>query len=273
MATDKKIHTVLIGAGNLATRLGKALVKGGYAVDMVYSRTEASARTLAEALHTAWTTSPEAIQKEADFYIFSVKDDALESLAKTIAPGREGIFLHTAGSMPMDVFKGYASRYGVAYPMQTFSKDLDVDFSKIPCFIEASDYRTFLETVGLFGSICGSIQRLDSEKRRYLHLAAVFACNFTNHCYALAEKILAAQGLPFRLMQPLIEETAHKAALMSPKAAQTGPAVRYDENVIRKQEDLLKDDSATRRLYELMSESIHRLATTNEPQPSDHDKL
>lgn len=264
METDKHIHVILIGAGNLATQLGKALVKGGYAVDLVYSRTEASARTLANLLHTAWTVSTGDIPREADFYIFSVKDDALAGLAKAVAPGRKGIFLHTAGSMPMDVFKGYAGHYGVAYPMQTFSKDCDTDFSKIPCFIEAGDYRTFLETVGLFGSICGGIQRLDSEKRRYLHLAAVFACNFANHCYALAEKILAEQGLPFQLMRPLIEETARKAGAMSPKAAQTGPAVRYDANVIRKQEELLKDDPAMLRIYDLMSQSIHRLAGNND---------
>lgn len=266
MTTDKNIHIVLIGAGNLATQLGKALKKGGYAIDRVYSRTEESARTLADILHTSWTTSPEEIPDEADFYIFSVKDNALENLIRRIVPGRKGIFLHTAGSMPMDVFKGMTEHYGVAYPMQTFSKACDVDFSKIPCFVESSDYRTFLETVGLFGSICGGIQRLDSEKRRYLHLAAVFACNFTNHCYALAEQILAGQGLPFRLMQPLIEETARKAGTMSPREAQTGPAVRYDENVIRKQEDLLKDNPAMQQLYDLMSKSIHHLATSNDNQ-------
>lgn len=260
MEKDKDIHLILIGAGNLATQLGKTLVKNGYIVSQVFSRTEQSARTLSDQLHCEWTTSPEAIKDEADFYIFSVKDDALEDLIKDIAPGRKGIFLHTAGSMPIDVFRSCTSHYGVAYPMQTFSKDCDVDFSRIPCFVEASDYQTFLETVGLFGSICGSIQRLDSDKRKYLHLAAVFACNFVNHCYALAEKIMAEQGLPFRLLQPLIEETARKAGTFSPKEIQTGPAIRYDEKIIRRQEKLLQDQPDLQQLYDLMSKSIHHLA-------------
>lgn len=273
MQKDNSIRIILIGAGNVATQLGKALVKGGYSIVQVYSRTEDSAKTLAGLLKTSWTTFTADILKEADFYIFSVKDDALEGLIRAIAPERKGIFLHTAGSMPMNVFKDSAEHYGVAYPMQTFSRTCEVDFSKIPCFVEASDYHTFLETVGLFGSICGSIQRLDSDKRRYLHLAAVFACNFTNHCYALAEKILAEQGLPFSLMRPLIEETTRKAGVMSPKEAQTGPAVRYDENVIRRQEDLLKDAPDIRQLYDLMSKSIHELAINNDNQTSNYDKL
>lgn len=254
------IHVILIGAGNLATQLGKALVKGGYHVDQVFSRTETSAKTLAELLHVEWTVSTDAVRQEADFYIFSVKDAALEGLIKTIVPGRKGIFLHTAGSMPIDVFQPYTTHYGVAYPMQTFSKACDVDFGKIPCFVEAGDYHTFLEIIGLFGSICGSIQRMDSEKRKYLHLAAVFACNFANHCYALAEKILEEQGLPFGLMQPLIEETARKAGENSPKKVQTGPAVRYDENIIHKQEELLRNHPDIQQIYDLMSRSIHQLA-------------
>lgn len=260
MAEDKNISIILIGAGNLATQAGKALVKGGYTVSQIFSRTEDSARNLAGKLHTRWTTSREEILKEADFYIFSVKDDALEELIKDIVPGRNGVFLHTAGSVPMDVFKPYAGHYGVAYPMQTFSKEFDVDFSKIPCFIESSDYTTFLKIIGLFGSICGSIQRLDSEKRKYLHLAAVFACNFVNHCYALADTILQEQGIPFRLMQPLIDETARKAFVLSPREAQTGPAVRFDETVIHNQEALLEKHPDMQKLYDLMSKSIHQLS-------------
>lgn len=263
MDSDNNIHIILIGAGNLATQLGKALRKAGFIIDQVFSRTKESAETLAKTLGSQWTTNRADILPQADFYIFSVKDDALEELIREIVPEKKGIFLHTAGSMPMDVFKPYAEHYGVAYPMQTFSKACDVDFNKIPCFVEASDYKTFLETVGLLGSICGNILRLDSEKRRQLHLAAVFACNFANHCYALAEKIMAKQGLPFHLMQPLIEETARKAGSLSPKEVQTGPAVRYDLNVIRKQEELLKDQPELLKIYDLMSKSIHEL--TNEP--------
>ena len=264
MDQKDNIHIVLIGAGKLAFNLGQALIKAGHIVDQVFSRTEESAKGLAELLHAKWTVKAEEVHTQADFYIFSVKDDVLEALIQKIVPGRKGVFLHTAGSMPMEVFKPYTGTYGVAYPMQTFTKGVIVDFKEIPCFVEASDYRSLLALIGLIGTVSEKIFRMDSAQRKVLHLAAVFACNFTNHCYALAEQLLKEQHLPFNLLFPLIRETERKAELLSPSKAQTGPAIRYDQNVLEKQRELLKEHPLLLKDYDTLSESIHILSQSSE---------
>lgn len=261
--TSMKI--VLVGAGNLATSLGKALVDAGHDVVQVYSRTMESAKAVADIAGGAPTTSIAAVRTDADVYLVAVKDSVLPELVPQLCKGREQrVFLHTAGSMPMDVFKGMALHYGVLYPMQSFSKDNIVDFSEVPCFVEGSDDLALRTATELAGSVSGNVSSLSTDDRRYLHLAAVFACNFANHCYAMAEDILASRGLPFSVMLPLIDETARKVHTMSPLRAQTGPAVRYDENVIRSQSGLLRDNPFMKEIYDRMSLSIHRKADSND---------
>lgn len=256
---------VLIGAGNLATSLGKALVDAGHDVVQVYSRTMESAKAVADIAGGSPTTDIAAVKADADVYLVAVKDSVLPELVPQLCKGREQrVFLHTAGSMPMDVFKGMALHYGVLYPMQSFSKGNVVDFSEVPCFVEASDDLAMRTATELAGSVSGNVSRLSTDDRRYLHLAAVFACNFANHCYAMAEDILASRGLPFSVMLPLIDETARKVHTMSPLRAQTGPAVRYDENVIRSQSQLLRDNPFMKEIYDRMSLSIHRKADSND---------
>lgn len=248
----------LIGAGNLATNLGAALKKAGHNVVQVYSRTIESANTLAHQLHCAYTNSIDEIVFGADLYIVAVKDDALESLLERLCKGREeSLFVHTAGSMPLSVFENVANHYGVFYPMQTFSKGKLVEFNEIPCFIEAEGKESLEILQSLGRSISNKVYELSSEKRKYLHLAAVFACNFANHCYGIAADLLEKQGIPFDVMLPLIDETAQKVHLLAPNEAQTGPAVRYDENVMGKHESLLNDAPIFKELYKLMSISIH----------------
>jgi predicted short-subunit dehydrogenase-like oxidoreductase (DUF2520 family) len=156
----------------------------------------------------------------------------------------------------MSVLGSCASRYGVLYPMQTFSKTRRVDFREIPCFIEASDDKSLGELRFLAESISDHVVDCDSEKRKKLHLAAVFACNLTNHCYRLAERVLQEEEIDWKLYLPLIDETAKKVSEMSPKVAQTGPMVRYDVNVMNRQLALIPDER-TRQIYRLMAESIH----------------
>ena len=160
----------------------------------------------------------------------------------------------------MSLFEGYTSRYGVFYPMQTFSKERLVDFAEIPLFIEGDDpaIRQLAE------SISRRVYELSTEARKYLHLSAVFACNFVNHCYALSAALLEQHGLPFDAMLPLIDETARKVHELHPHDAQTGPAVRYDENVIRMQTALLADNPELQQIYELLSLDIHRKASKND---------
>lgn len=249
---------VFIGAGNLATNVAKALHEAGHEILQVFSRTMASAEALAGAVGAVATDDVSAVAGNADIYILSVKDAVLKSVIEKLCDGkRKGLFVHTAGSIPMDVFEGHAERYGVFYPMQSFSKQRQVDFSDVSMFVEAKRKEDLDMLFRLGRSLGPNVVELSSEGRKRLHLAAVFACNFTNHCYHLAEKVLSEYDIPFDVMLPLVDETARKVHEVSPMEAQTGPAVRYDENVINMQRDMLPEGSGIQQIYELMSKDIH----------------
>lgn len=259
------MKVVLIGAGRLAHHLGRALLAAGHDIMQVYSRTMESAGRLAAIAGGSPTTNVADITVDADVYIMAVKDSALPDLIPQVCKGREQkVFLHTAGSIPIDVFKGMALHYGVLYPLQTFSKERDLDFSVIPCFIEGNDDYAKNAVMRLAQSVSTNVRFMSSEDRRYVHLAAIFACNFVNHCYALSADILARHGIPFGIMLPLIDETASKVHTMTPAEAQTGPAMRYDENVIRSQSQSLAYNPFVKDIYDRMSISIHKKATSND---------
>ena len=254
------MKVTLIGAGNLATQLGKSLKKAGVTISQVYSRTEESARTLGELLEAEWLTDIKSLRDEADVYIFSVKDSALSELITEVCKGRgDKLFLHTAGSMPMSCFEGKALHYGVFYPMQTFSKSKDVNFERIPVFIEGNSIETEDVIRSLANKLSQRVIRLSSADRKYLHLAAVWACNFTNYCYTVASDILSEHGIPFDVMLPLINETTEKIQNISPKEAQTGPAVRGDKNVMSQQLELMSDRADLKELYKMLSKGINPL--------------
>ncbi len=251
---------IFIGAGNLATNLAKAFYDQHIKIVQIYSRTEDSAKTLAEVVNADYTTIPEEIKKDADLYIVALKDDVLVELMPRIIAGKEhALMAHTSGSLPLSIWPDSVKRKGVFYPLQTFSKQRKVDFRNIHLFIESNSFEDNALLERLAACISNNVCELSSEKRRQLHLAAVFACNFTNHMYALAEKLLKQYDLPFNYLLPLIEETEKKVHLLSPREAQTGPAVRYDENIINKHLDLLSDEPEMREIYQLISKSIHKL--------------
>lgn len=246
---------IFIGSGNVATHLAKALHASGNDILQVYSRTLSHAGELAEQVGGKYTDDIRHIECDADIYVFSVKDDALPGTLPRM-PRTNGVWVHTAGSMPMDVFAPYREDYGVVYPLQTFSKRRDINFLGIPVFIEGSNPATTGKIETLARSVSENVRHLESGKRRKLHLAAVFACNFTNHMYTLAEEILAEDGIGFDVLQPLIAETAAKVREMSPRKAQTGPAVRFDEHVMQKHLEWIGDEQM-REIYTLLSKSIH----------------
>ena len=256
------MRITMIGAGRLGTHLARALHKAGHDIAQVYSRTMASASPIAAETKAEAICHLGDLRNDADIYILSVSDNALPQLLPTICEGRDGkLFLHTAGSVSIAIFKGITSRYGVLYPLQTFSKQWDINFRTIPCFIEGNTEEATYAVEELAKTLCTRIVRLSSDRRKYLHLAAVFACNFTNHCYTLAANILEKQDISFDALLPLIAETADKVNRLSPQEAQTGPAVRYDKNIICAQAELLSDNTTTKALYELMSKSINEEQT------------
>ena len=247
---------VLVGAGNMATQLALALSNKGCEILQVYSRTIDSARLLAGRIGecTLYTNSIAEIVTDADLYIFSLSDSALPDVINQMQPNG-ALWVHTAGSMPMDVFADKCARYGVLYPMQTVNKDRVVDWSDVPIFVEASNEDDTQYLVQLSQRLSNNVSRSNSQQRQSLHLAAVFACNFSNHMYAIAERLLNEQGLDFDVMKYLIRETEHKAESISPVDGQTGPAVRNDVNVMDKHLALL-GDTPEGELYRLISKNI-----------------
>ncbi len=256
MPDIRQQRIVLVGAGNLATNLGHALMQSGHTVAQVYSRTEESATALADRLHCAATTAIDGIFADADLYIVSIKDSALAEIAVTLtAVNPDALWVHTAGSMPMDTLP--CRRRGVFYPMQTFSKQTIVEFRNIPIFLESSDADDMPLLRVLAENTSDSVYELDSDTRKHLHLAAVFCCNFANHCCTIAADVLSDKKIPFEVMLPLIDRTVEKLHTLTPLEAQTGPAVRYDTNVIDRHLHLLDARPDLQRIYEMMSKSIH----------------
>ncbi len=257
---------LLLGSGNAATRIATELKKAGFQFSQIYSRTEEHAAALATPLNAPCHTSD--IKKirpdKADLVLSALKDSAAESVWKQLSFGDRPVF-HTAGSMPLDALKPYAKRRGVLYPLQTLSKSRALDFRRVPLFIEAESPETLRILRSLAEVLSDQVSEADSEQRKALHLAAVFACNFTNHLYALADELLKENRLSFQVLLPLIDETARKVHELPPAAAQTGPAVRYDENIIQDHINRLKAHPDMREIYGILSRSIHRMAE-NRPE-------
>jgi predicted short-subunit dehydrogenase-like oxidoreductase (DUF2520 family) len=246
---------VLLGAGNVATHLGIALQEKQFPIIQVYSRTLTSAKNLGEKLQTAYTNQIQELIPNADIYIFALKDAALPELLAHLPP-LPGLWVHTSGCLSLEVFAAYSERGGVLYPLQTFSKNREISFQSIPFFIEAKRPEDEMLLEEIAATLSGKAVHLSSEKRRRLHLAAVFACNFTNHLYALASGMLEKEGLDRNLLLPLILESASKVIEMHPLEAQTGPAIRKDETVMMKHLEMLNGEARLQELYRLLSASI-----------------
>ncbi|MDD4921679.1 MAG: DUF2520 domain-containing protein [Bacteroidales bacterium] len=252
----ENMQICLIGAGNLAAQLAPALAAKGHRFLQVYSRTESSAAPLACILGCEAVVQPERIRPDADLYLSALNDDDRPQVLAGIHFGK-GLLVHTAGSLPMDVLIEYTSNVGVFYPLQTFSKQRQVDFSKVPFFIEA----TFPESLEILNTMASSLSNkvvpANSDQRKQMHLAAVFANNFVNYLYGIAEDIAHEKGLDFQYLLPLIEETASKVQTLAPVRAQTGPAVRFDRAVMDKHLELLQDHPDWLHLYKTLSQGIY----------------
>lgn len=259
------MRIVFIGAGRLASNVAPSLKQAGHNILQVYSRTLTSAENLAAEVGAEAITDLSDVKGGADVYIFAVTDSSLPALAEGVGASlrRQNVaadsyaFLHTAGSVSMSVFTDCAAHYGVFYPMQTFSKGRRVSLFEVPFFIEGNDDHTMQTAQSLAQTVSSKVYALSSEGRKHLHLAAVFACNFANHCYQLSAELLEKHHIPFEVMLPLIDETAAKVHSLPPVEAQTGPAVRFDRGVMQAQLQLLADSDFHARIYDLMSQSIH----------------
>lgn len=278
------MRIVFLGSGNVATHLSQALNRSAQnEVVQVYSPTAGNARTLAEKLscedgqtqgriHTCQHCSDiSLVDVNADLYICSVKDAVQQSVWSSLkkhfdnsgADVAEKIVVHTAGALGMDGEGGLADYFpncGVVYPVQSFSKQRSVDLSHTPFLVEATIPSTLEKLKALVATVSDRCYDATTKQRNALHPAAVFASNFANHMYAIANRLMEKNGLPFEILIPLIQETAQKVMEVDPVAAQTGPAVRGDEVVMKKQMDgLMADGNGVEfEIYGLVSQNIQK---------------
>ncbi len=249
------MRVAIVGAGNVATSLAHALKKAEVNFVAVWSRSMASVCMLAESVDVPGYTEIQEMP-DADIVIISVADDALPDIASKVAVRyKNSLVLHTAGSMSMNILADAGCiSYGVLYPMQTFSKARVVDFSSVCMFVEGSTDVVATEIERLALRLTDKVCSADSKQRSFLHLAAVFACNFSNAVYSMAAEILNSHNLPFDAMLPLIDETVAKVHTMRPVEAQTGPARRGDTIVMAKHSEML--DGELKEIYNVLSKYI-----------------
>lgn len=247
----------IVGAGNLGSHLAKAAEEAGHQVVVVYSRTAANAEALAAALFDAVPTDvPDLTDFELDVALACIADDALPALAEIIRLPEGCLLAHSSGSRALSEISAYPGPKAVFYPLQTFSRQKPVRFEGVPLCIEADSEEAEELIYALAISLSKEIFWMSHPQRLAVHVAAVFACNFTNHMLALASHITEGEDIQFKLLRPLIKETVEKALIMGPEAAQTGPAIRGDETTMALHKRYLGDHIDMHRLYELISRSI-----------------
>jgi len=254
MSENQFNKIALVGAGSVAIHLGLALKHAGFKVENVINRSPERGKLLAKKLGAHYLADF-SILINPDLVIIAVSDDAIPLIAGQLV-GCSYPVVHTCGTVTKDVLKVASSDYGVFYPFQTFSVNNAVDFSKVPVCIDASNTAFFKRIEQLAQSLSGTVCQLDDQKRRILHLAGVFASNFSNYLYAIAEDLLLKNNIPFELLLPLIQETALKIQTMAPLEAQTGPAKRGDQSTIQKHFQLLQNEPDLLELYKTFTDNI-----------------
>jgi predicted short-subunit dehydrogenase-like oxidoreductase (DUF2520 family) len=247
----------MLGAGNVSTHISRHLHSKGHRISCIYSRTLESASLLANEFGGIATTDLHEVPDQEDFYLVCVPDQAVVSVLSHFK-GWKGIWLHTAGALPMDLFKGLQNRYGVLYPLQTLNKNQDISLASTPFLVEGSSAEVTETVKKLADNITTNVQEIDSEKRLTIHLAAVFANNFSNHMVHIAQQILQENKLDLKLLDPILKETVRKIGLMGAGAAQTGPALRNDQLTIQKHLELLKNHPEWEKLYTFVSRDISK---------------
>ena len=247
------MQIVLIGSGNVAFHLAKAFTEAQIPVSQIFGRNTTELQKISEQFSIPFSTETLA---DADLYIISVSDSSIAEVSSLIK-NKNALVAHTSGSVSREALNGNY-RKSVFYPLQTFSKSKNLDYSKIPFFIDAENENDEEILKNLASKISKNVMLANDEKRKYIHLTAVFACNFVNHLYARAKEISDSQGIPFDYFLPLIDETTQKIHELEPKLAQTGPAIRNDEKVLKLHESLLTDEEKL-KIYKTLNESIKKM--------------
>ena len=247
------MQIVLIGSGNVAFHLAKAFTEAQIPISQIFGRNTTELQKISEQFSIPFSTETLV---DADLYIISVSDSSIAEVSSLIK-NKNVLVAHTSGSVSREALSGNY-RKSVFYPLQTFSKSKNLDYSKIPFFIDAENENDEEILKNLASKISKNVMLANDEKRKYIHLTAVFACNFVNHLYARAKEISDSQGIPFDYFLPLIDETTQKIHELEPKLAQTGPAIINDEKVLKLHESLLTDEEKL-KIYKTLNESIKKM--------------
>jgi predicted short-subunit dehydrogenase-like oxidoreductase (DUF2520 family) len=256
--SSMKFKIAILGTGNVAWHLAPALEEAGHTVTEIYSRELADAEKLTGRLYTAETKDDlDFSESEAEIFILAVSDNAISELADQIILPEESILVHTSGAVPLDVL-GYSSATytGIFYPLQTFSKERKIDFGDVPFLLESDDQSALQKLKKLAKSLSPLQYLVRSKDRMALHVAAVFASNFSNHMLRLSEEIMGRQGLDFEMLRPLIIETISKSLELGAKRAQTGPAIRSDLSTLDAHHQFLNYNEQIAEIYKLISQDI-----------------
>lgn len=254
-----KYKITFVGSGNVATNLAHALDNAGHTINQVISRNVANAKVLASKFGAYFGDKPSEMYKDSDFVILCVSDEAYYSVLEELPSEMNAIVCHTAGPVGMQVLEKYAGNYGVFYPLQSFRKEEVKSMLQVPLFIEWSSDSVKRKLHYLADSISNKVREVNSSEREKYHLAAVFANNFTNSMYTVADEYLTANGLEFDNLLPIIKETADRLKSGKPSEWQTGPAKRGDKAIIQKHLDML-DDEQLKAIYAQMSTYIEQKA-------------
>lgn len=255
---SKNTEVSFIGSGNLAWHLAPALDNTDFPVREVYSRNPSHAAALVERLYQAEVkASLDFSTSSSRIFIIAISDDALEDVVQEIILPEDSVLIHTAGSQPLMVL-GYAAtqNLGVFYPLQTFSKDKTVEFTDVPVFIEGANPETEKMLRAMGSALSSTVIPIDSYERKALHVAAIFASNFTNHMLLVAQDIMKENSLIYDWLKPLIAEMINKSLSIGPENAQTGPARRGDLEILDKHLEFLQDNPPAAELYKVISQSI-----------------
>lgn len=238
----------IIGAGNLGSNLAIALSEKGFEITEVYDIDQKAANALANRIGSVTLKSLQNLSLQSDIYILSVSDDNLESIT-AVLDLEEKLVVHTSGTIQIDVLKKSSRNYGVIYPPQTFSSEHPVSFREIPVCIEANSKKNLQLIRDLVSHLTTVIHPVTERQRRMIHLSAVFAGNFPNFFYSIAEELLSGEGLELRIIRPLIMKTASNSNQKDVFHFQTGPAIREDTEVIQTHLQMLKTHPQYKDLY------------------------
>ena len=253
----KNLSVVIIGSGNVATFLCRSFVKAGVKIETIISRNSTAGQALAAEGGSLWSGTFVLPRNQETIIISTVKDSAAEEVWSKCSFGKN-LVLHTAGAVPLSLLSSYAENSGVLYPLQTISAKRELDSSNVPFLIEADTPANLARVRALAEKLSPQVTECSSETRGKLHLAAVFANNFSNLCFRMAWEIAGKEGIDPKVLLPIIEESCAKLRTLPPSQAQTGPAVRWDENIMAKHLALLDAMPEAAAFYRMASAEIHR---------------